>query len=121
MSGPNIHIFEQNNLAGGSLDGSVQPETGYVLRGGRMLNFSYRCAYALLAAVPSLEHPAQSVTDDILAFNWAHKTHARARVLDCDGNIVNVNSMGFSEKDRLALVGLPAMPELLIGTKRVNE
>jgi len=121
VPGRNIHIFEQTDIVGGSLDGSGQAEAGYVLRGGRMLNFSYRCTYALLASVPSLEHPAQSVTDDIVAFNLAHKTHAQARLVDRDGHIVDVTSMGFSEKDRLALVGLLAMPELLLGTKRVNE
>ncbi|MGY3090905.1 oleate hydratase [Hymenobacter sp. UYAg731] len=121
MPGPNIHIFEQADLVGGSLDGSGQADTGYVLRGGRMLNFSYRCTYAMLDSVPSLEHPTQSVTDDILAFNLAHKTHAQARVVDRDGHVVDVTSMGFSEQDRLALVGLLAMPELLLGTKRVNE
>ena len=57
VPGRNIHIFEQANLVGGSLDGSGTAEAGYVLRGGRMLNFSYRCTYAMLAAVPSLEHP----------------------------------------------------------------
>lgn len=37
MQGRRITIFEESDAIGGSLDGSGSPETGYVLRGGRML------------------------------------------------------------------------------------
>ncbi|HCN89203.1 MAG TPA: oleate hydratase, partial [Oxalobacteraceae bacterium] len=37
MSGSNITIFEAMPLPGGSLDGGGNAETGYTLRGGRML------------------------------------------------------------------------------------
>jgi oleate hydratase len=50
----NITIYEELDIAGGSLDGSGSPETGYVMRGGRMLNFSYLCTYDLFSFIPSL-------------------------------------------------------------------
>jgi oleate hydratase len=111
MPGPHIHIFEEASLLGGSLDGAGQAEQGYVLRGGRMLNFTYRCTYDLLASIPSLEHAEKSVYDDIIAFNEQIKTHALARVVDCDGHIVDVTPMGFTEPDRLDIVELLAVPE----------
>ena len=40
IPGDHITIYEQLPISGGSLDGSGSPENGYVLRGGRMLNFS---------------------------------------------------------------------------------
>ena len=121
LPGANIHIFEEAELIGGSLDAAGQADQGYVMRGGRMLNFSYRCTYELLDSIPSLEHAGKSVHDDIIAFNEQLKTYALARVVDRAGHIVDVSSMGFAEADRLALVELLAMPEHLLGTKRVDE
>jgi oleate hydratase len=121
LPGDHIHILEAADLLGGSLDGAGQADAGYVLRGGRMLNFTYRCTYDLLASIPSLEHEGRSVNDDIIAFNEQIKTHALARVVDRDGHIVDVTDMGFTEPDRLDLVELLAMPEHLLGTKRVDE
>lgn len=86
-----------------------------------MLNFTYPCTYDLLASIPSLEHEGRSVNDDIIAFNEQIKTHALARVVDRDGHIVDVTDMGFTEPDRLDIVELLAMPENLLGTKRVDE
>ena len=37
VPGAHITIFEESQTLGGSLDASGSPETGYVLRGGRML------------------------------------------------------------------------------------
>lgn len=121
LPGAAIHIFEEASLLGGSLDGAGQADQGYVLRGGRMLNFTYYCSYDLLASIPSLDHPGQSVYDDITQFNQRIKTSAQARLVDRDGHIVDVHSMGFTEAQRLELVGLLAMPELLQGTKRIDE
>src|SRR5665811_895879 len=74
----NITIYEELPIVGGSLDGSGSPETGYVLRGGRMLNFSYVCTYDLFSFIPSLTDPGVTVFDEIQAFNKKIKTHAKA-------------------------------------------
>lgn len=38
VPGKNIHILEQGNIAGGSMDAGGNPETGYIFRGGRMFD-----------------------------------------------------------------------------------
>lgn len=40
LPGAHIHLLEEASLLGGSLDGAGQADAGYVLRGGRMLNFT---------------------------------------------------------------------------------
>jgi oleate hydratase len=50
LSGDHIHIFELSTINGGSLDGGGDAERGYVIRGGRMLNFSYLCGKRLIVA-----------------------------------------------------------------------
>lgn len=116
----NITIYEELNIAGGSLDGSGSPKNGYVMRGGRMLNFSYLCTYDLFSFIPSLTDPGMMVLDEIKAFNQNIKTHSHARVVE-EGNIIDVSSMGFSNKDRLDLVEMMAVSESHLGTKRINE
>ena len=44
FSGKDIIILEDLNIEGGSMDGSGNPQTGYMCRGGRMLNApAYEC------------------------------------------------------------------------------
>jgi len=120
IPGDHITIFEQLPISGGSLDGSGSPENGYVLRGGRMLNFSYVCTYDLFSFIPSLTDPAVTVYDEIQAFNKKIKTHANARVI-ADGKIEDVSAMDFSNKDRLDLVEMMAVSEEYLGTKRIDD
>ncbi|HEY8660167.1 MAG TPA: oleate hydratase [Hanamia sp.] len=116
----NITLYEELNIAGGSLDGSGSPEKGYVMRGGRMLNFSYLCTYDLFSFIPSLTDPDVTVLDEIKAFNKKIKTHSQARVVE-GGKILDVSSMGFSNKDRLDLLEMMAVNESPLGAKRINE
>ncbi|HTI94825.1 MAG TPA: oleate hydratase [Puia sp.] len=121
LPGKNIMILERSALPGGSLDASGSADTGYVMRGGRMLNFTYRCTYDLLSAIPSLSDPSISVYQEIIDFNNIFKTYSRARLVDKDRKIVNVSSPGLKEKDRIDLVGLIAKPEGFLGRKRIED
>jgi oleate hydratase len=116
----NITLFEELHIAGGSLDGSGSPEKGYVMRGGRMLNFSYLCTYDLFSFIPSLTDPSVTVLDEINAFNKKVKTHSNARVVEA-GKITDVSAMGFSNKDRIDLIEMMAVSESQLGSKRINE
>ena len=71
--------------------------TGFVCRGGRMLNEeTYENFWDLFRSIPSLEQPGRSVTEEILNFDHAHPTCAKARLVDKEGNILDVKSMGFN-------------------------
>jgi oleate hydratase len=116
----NIHILEELNVLGGSLDAHGSPETGYSMRGGRMFNFSYRCTYDLLSSIPSLGDPNKTVKDEMDEFNAKFRTESKARVVE-NGAKVDVSSMGFSYKDRFDLIGLTLHDEEHYGNKRINE
>jgi oleate hydratase len=105
--GKSIHILESLPILGGSNDGAGDRGKGYIVRGGRMLNDeTYENTWELLSTIPSLEHEGQSVRDEITAFDTAHPTHAKARLINKDGIIQNVRSMGFNNKERLAMTRL---------------
>ena len=98
-----VHIIESGLVPGGSMDGGGDPKTGYILRGGRMLNFSYLCTYDLLSRIPSLSDSKETVKQEIDKFNDApgNKTDAHARLVESgeDGPyIIDVSRMGLNAK-----------------------
>ena len=102
-----ITIYEGMHILGGSNDGIGTPEGGFVCRGGRMLNEeTYENFWELFDSIPSLRQPGRSVTEEILSFDHAHPTCAKARLVDKDGVIQDVKSMGFNQADRMALLKL---------------
>jgi oleate hydratase len=122
MAGPDIHILEELPALGGSLDGSEGPDEAYVSRGGRMLEEeAYSCLWNLLEGIPTLDDPSVSVRQEIVEFNEKVPTDARARLVDRDHRIVDAAELGFDTRDRMELARLLALPEVVIGARRIDE
>lgn len=137
----NIHILEAMPVAGGAMDGAGDPDHGYVLRGGRMLNFSkhlapavvrvlaklslkgYLCLYELLSTIPSLTDPEITVMDEINRFNaiTANKTDAHARLVAQGAKITDAKSLDLSVKDRLSLVQMTLVSESSLGASKISD
>lgn len=121
LSGQNIHIYEGMNILGGSNDGAGSRE-GFVCRGGRMLNEeTYENFWELMSSIPSLEVQGRSVTEEILNFDHLHPTHAQARLINRDGVICDVTSMGFNNEDRMTLGKLMITPEEELDHMTIEE
>lgn len=119
--GEDICIIEAGNIHGGALDGAGSPESGYVIRGGRMWeDKAYRCTYELLSFIPSLSAPGKMVLDEIQEFNDKVKTHSRSRLLQ-GAKKLDASKMGFSNQDRVALTELLALSEESLGAKRIED
>lgn len=54
LQGRSITLFEQDSVLGGCLDGSRNPEQGYLIRGGRMMEEHFGCTWDLFSQIPSL-------------------------------------------------------------------
>lgn len=130
VPGPQIHILESSKISGGSMDGAGNPDTGYILRGGRMLNSSYVCLYDLLGSIPSLKDNKVSVMDEIKAFNAikGNKTHANGRLITRQAEypgmkpgIADATDFELSVADRLALMKLTTERESTLGSMRIQD
>ncbi|SFT01611.1 oleate hydratase [Sulfitobacter marinus] len=122
MPGENITIYEANSKLGGSLDGAGNAEDGYSMRGGRMLTTdNYECTWDLFKTIPSLTDPQQSIFDETIAFNKRMKAHSKARLVDRNRSIVDVESMGFTMTDRLELLKLTEASEERLGTSVITD
>ena len=113
MLGSNITILEDSGAIGGSLDGSGTPETGYVLRGGRMLESKYLCTFDLFASIPTLDGRS-TVTQEIFDWNETMQTSSKSRLF-VDGHRQTAPDFGLSERHILTIERLAIEPEALIG------
>lgn len=122
LPGNRIHIIEGMHILGGSNDGAGDVSNGFICRGGRMLNEeTYENFWELFSTIPSLDMPHMSVTEEILNFDHLHPTHAQARLIDKEGTILDVTSMGFNTEDRLALGKLMVTPEEALDDMTIEE
>lgn len=112
FKGENIHIIEGMKVLGGSNDDGGNPITGFICGGERMLNEeTYENFWELFSSIPSIEFNGKSVTEEILNFDHLHPTHAQARLIDKNGSIENLESMGLNSGDRAAIGKLIATQE----------
>ncbi|MGW2249977.1 oleate hydratase [Kitasatospora sp. NPDC001660] len=121
FAGGDIHLFEEQEEVGGSLDAGGTPEAGYTMRGGRMFEAQFRCTFDLLAGIPSLDDPGTSATQDILDSHEESPWDDAARLVRRGGAIVDGHTMGFSERHRLELVKCLATPERMLDGKRITD
>ena len=120
--GSNITIMEALPVFGGSLDGGGTADSGYTMRGGRMLTTdNYECTWDLFKSIPSLEHPGKSVYDETVEFNEVMKSCSKARLIDRNRAILDVKSMGFSMADRTELLILTEASEEKLGATRITD
>lgn len=118
----NIRILEEGPSLGGALDGSGDPTRGFVSRGGRMLTEeTYVCLWNLLDTIPTLTDPSMSVKQEVWQFNLKWPSEAKARLIGKDQTILDAADLGFSVVDRIELVRLLALPEKVIGARRIDE
>ncbi|ORY14493.1 67 kDa myosin-cross-reactive antigen family protein [Clohesyomyces aquaticus] len=122
----NVHILEALPVLGGSMDGAGDAREGYMIRGGRMLNYSYLCTYELLERIPSLMDKDKTVMDDIKDFNAKkeNQTHSKARLITTGekiAEVVDTTKLGLSGVQRLELIKLTLESEKSLGKRRIDE
>jgi oleate hydratase len=117
--GRNITILEEREVFGGSLDGAGNPETGYVFRGGRMLESKYVCTFDLFSSIPTLDQ-TRTVTEEIFAWNETMKTSSQCRLVR-GRHRLNAPEYGLSEKHILTLERLAVEPERMLGKSTIAD
>jgi oleate hydratase len=119
IPGKNITILEQLDRLGGSLDGAGSPESGYVLRGGRMIESKYLCTYSLFSSIPTLDG-SKTVTQEIFEWNEVMETSSKSRLVR-GGERIDGPEFGLTEKHILNLERVAAEPEALLGRNTIAD
>ncbi|HSW60627.1 MAG TPA: oleate hydratase, partial [bacterium] len=122
FEGQSITIFEENDIAGGSLDAVIHPEHGgYFMRGFRMLESRvYSAVFDLMGHLPSLDDPKKTVLDEFKDFNDKVKTLALARLVR-NGVAIDARPLKMTVSDRLRILKLLATDEQKLEKVRIDE
>ena len=119
IPGSRITILEASQSVGGSLDAVGSPESGYVMRGGRMFESKYLCTFDLFSSIPALDG-TRSVTQQIVDWNRLRKTESKSRLFR-GGRREDAPDFGMTEHHLLELEWLLLKPELALGRTAIAD
>ncbi len=107
MPGANITILENLAVEGGSMDGAGNEEEGYLVRGGREMNWNYDCLWDLFRDIPAIEMPeGYSVLDEYRLINDNDPNYSKSRLMHQRGKIRDFSTLGLSKSQQWELVRL---------------
>jgi oleate hydratase len=119
IPGHTITIIEESSRIGGSLDAAGNPDDGYVMRGGRMIESKYLCTFDLFSSIPALDG-TRTVAREIFDWNETMKTASKSRLFR-DGHSIDAPKFGLSESHILTLERLALEPEQLLGRSAISD
>jgi len=107
MAGEDITILDAMQIEGGSLDGAGNPEEGYIIRGGREMNWNYDNLWDMFQDVQALELPEGfSVLDEYRLVNDNDPNFSKARLMHKRGEIRDFSTLGLSRSQQWELIRL---------------
>ncbi|WP_290690432.1 MULTISPECIES: oleate hydratase [unclassified Haematobacter] len=107
MKGEDITIIDTMQIEGGSLDGSGNAEEGYLIRGGREMNWTYDNFWDMFQDIPALELPEPySVLDEYRLINDNDPNWSKARLLHNRGQIRDFSTLGLTRAHQWELLRL---------------
>lgn len=107
MPAENITILEEMSVEGGSMDGAGNPDDGYIVRGGREMNWNYDTLWDMFQEVPAAELPeGYSVLDEYRMVNDSDPNYSKARLMHNCGEIKDFTHFGLSKSQQWEMVRL---------------
>ncbi len=107
MPAENITILEEMSLAGGSMDGSGNPEDGYMIRGGREMNWNYDTLWDLFQEIPAAELPeGYSMLDEYRLINDNDPNYSKSRLMHKCGQLLDFSDFGLSKAQQWEMIRL---------------
>ncbi|MBH0085283.1 oleate hydratase [Psychrobacter sp. SCQQ22] len=118
----NITFLEQLDISGGSMDGSGNAKDGYLIRGGREMEFTYENFWDVFQDIPAVEMPEPySVLDEYRLINDDDPNYSIARLLHNQGGIQDFSGFELKKSDQLAIIRLLLKRKEALDDVRVNE
>ncbi len=107
MPAENITLIDSLDIEGGSLDAAGSPEQGYLICGGREMNWNYDNFWDMLQDVPALELPeGYSVLDEYRAVNDHDPNYSKARLMHQQRKVQDFSTFGLNKAQQWELVKL---------------
>src|SRR6056297_229456 len=85
MDGSKITFLEQLDIPGGSLDGQVRENKGYVASGGKEMGDHFEVLWNLFSSIESLDDPNKSILDEFFYQNYDDPNYSNCRITHKSG------------------------------------
>ncbi|MDQ0216150.1 oleate hydratase [Oikeobacillus pervagus] len=122
MNGENIHILEELDIAGGSLDGILNPTRGFIIRGGREMENHFECLWDLFRSIPSLEVENASVLDEFYWLNKEDPNYSKCRLIKNRGErLEDDGKFTLSDQSSEEMIKLFFTPEEKLEDKKITD
>jgi oleate hydratase len=107
IPGESITILDALRIEGGSLDGAGDADEGYIVRGGREMNWNYDNLWDMFQDAQALELPeGYSVLDEYRLVNDNDPNFSKARLMHKRGQIRDFSTLGLSRSQQWELIRL---------------
>lgn len=121
MDGSKIVFLEQLDKAGGSLDGNVRQNAGYVARGGREMGHHFEVLWSLFSSLPATEDPSMSVLDYFYYTNYDDPNYSNCRVTENRGERYDDGKFNLGEDLAKELAEFVMMRDELLENKTIED
>lgn len=122
VPGERIHIFEGTLIPGGACDGILDPDLGFVIRGGREMEDHYECLWDLYRSIPSLENDGESVLDEFYRLNKQDPNFSLNRATLRQGQSAETdNKFTLSDEAAFELTKLFFTPDSELYNRTIDE
>lgn len=121
MDGSKITFLEQLDIPGGSLDGAVRENAGYVARGGREMGHHFEVLWSLFSSLPSTEDPSMSVLDHFYYTNYDDPNFSNCRVTKNQGERYDNGKFNLGQKAAKELASFVAMSDESLEDKTIED
>ena len=118
--GQDITIYEADDKLGGGYFLEGDAESGYNLPGS-VFDKEFRCAFDLLATIPTEAYPNISVAEQFFTFNNEHPFVDQTHIVDRELRPLRGPRYGLSLGDGLALARLSLTSEERLDGRRIEE
>ena len=121
MDGSKITFLEQLDKAGGSLDGDILQNAGYVARGGREMGHHFEVLWSLFSSLPSTEDPSMSVLDHFYYTNYDDPNYSNCRVTENRGERYDNGKFNLGPDLARELAGFVMMSDEVLENKTIED
>lgn len=121
MDGSKITFLEQLDLPGGSMDGRIRENMGYVARGGREMGHHFEVLWDLFSSLPSDEDPSMSVLDYFFYLNKDDPNFSNCRITEKQGTPYDNGKFNLGQDLAMELAQFTMIPDEALQDKSIEE
>ncbi|WP_425448241.1 oleate hydratase [Dethiothermospora halolimnae] len=121
MDGSKITFLEQLDIPGGSLDGQIRQNKGYVARGGREMGHHFEVLWDLFSSLPSTEDPNMTVLDHFYYTNYDDPNFSNCRITKDQGERYDNGKFNLGQELAKELVAFVNTPDKDLQNKSIED